>query len=188
MSKTVNKSAKTGKFVSTDYAASNPDTTYSQPVFDIDAALGAISKRFAEEYKEDFDKTQKSFTPSDQRILRAQAQEADIAAQIVMLAQEPDSEAKQHRLYQALDRLSELIAEQGEYTRAANVTPNGERKEHFNRIAEAIGIDDKNWCQCSDETVNGVSRSREQMLGEVYHANRTKTLYRCRACGFMNVK
>src|SRR5438128_392736 len=117
------RDAETGHFVSKEEAKAHPATTVSEKIvppvaksagFDLNRALEAISARITPEDREKDAEFQKKMRESlaphlnpesmDARIKRARQNEAHLLAQIAALAPEPDSETKQNRLFNLLNR------------------------------------------------------------------------------------
>ena len=123
------------------------------------------------------------------RVATAIAQEDGVRAQITMLQGEPPSELRTTRLNIALDRLSELLADQGRYTEAIAITPNMARKAEFTRISEAIAKPNDEVCLCTDEQANS-PRGMVTMPAIVSIATLAdgRQLTRCHKCGAMNTK
>jgi hypothetical protein len=168
--------------------------------FDLKKALRAIANRFTFERRLEQEELSKqgrarlAANSMENRIALAEAQEISVRETIHLLEGEPESDLKQQRLTTALDRLSELFAEQGRYEEAIEVTPNDARREHFQQILSAIQNIDGETCDCPPEMI--VDRKKNtnfrqpamQNLGQVVSLDhgRLVRLKVCRMCNFVN--
>lgn len=198
------RSAKTGHFVTKEFAEANPDTTVSEQDFDLNKALKAISDRITEDQRKENEQFQKDMRAGlgsrldpnslEQRVLRAQEREIALLKQISILAQAEDSELRQNRLYQSLCSLADALAEQGKYSEAVDVCPNDEKKAEYQLIAQAIERDDAASCQCGPEQIKHGNTVFEQGMGlpvlsvvSLKHGTPVM-LTICRNCGFAQAK
>lgn len=172
--------------------------------FDLEKALAAISQRITPEMREEERLAQAGLMEViaphiandsfEQRVARAIEQEKSLLEQIAYLAGEEDGEVKQNRLYTLLNRLSEVLAEQGRFDDAIEVCPEAVRRAHYQMLLEAVRVPDQQMCECPpDQITDALSRTtvsdRAQMEVEtVVTQNGLRTLTVCRKCGFKNAK
>lgn len=169
-------------------------------MFNLDSALSAARERNKERQEEmvkDLTVSASLLDPNSKeaRLNRAKTQEADILCQIEELKW-VRGQLKQVRMAQLLDRLSELLAEQGKYREAAKVAVNKDRKAYYKSLIKASEIDDSTKCNCPDEKQfdpirnREISVSPELILAEVYDekSDSMKHLTKCINCGLLNIK
>ena len=169
-------------------------------MFDVSSAIRAATarnKERQEELSKEISVNASLLDPNSKeaRLNRAKTQEADILCQIEELKWVRGS-LKQTRLNQLLDRLSELLAEQGKYRDAFKVAVNPERKAYYKSLIKASEIDDATKCECENEKIydpikkRELSVSPEMVLNEVYDekSDSMKSLVLCRNCGLLNIK
>jgi hypothetical protein len=166
--------------------------------FDLNKALRAISSRVTDDQREEQAKLNArgramlAVNSMEYRVSLAQAQEQAVLEQINLLEALPDSQLKNDRISVALDRLSELYAEQGRYEEAIEVTPNEARREQFRLTLQAIDRTDGQTCNCPPEQFidrknnSNFKQSTMQNLGQVVSREhgRLVRLKVCRKCGF----
>lgn len=87
------------------------------------------------------------------RIARARQMESDLLDALEFLRADRKSENKAARIDAMLDRLGELAAEQGDYTRAAQISKSPERREHYQQIVKAIKRPDDEACDCEPDLI-----------------------------------
>lgn len=168
--------------------------------FDLNKALKAISDRVTDEDRAEIeaDRQTKLATiaaSADQdRVARAAEHEKSALEQIVMLSTFPEGELKNIRLTQTLNRLAEVLAEQGRYTEAIEVCPDDARRLEYRAIKNAIERPDDEVCDCPDEQIvtrSGTIVSPAVMnMGTVYsdkHASMMPVM-QCRICGDLQVR
>jgi hypothetical protein len=165
--------------------------------FNLDKALHAISSRVTDEQREEQEKMNHAgrlvlaANSMERRVSLARAQEQGILEQIRLLETLPESHLRTNRISAALDRLSELYAEQGRYEEAIEVTPNEERRAQYQQILNAIERPDHELCECPPETMINrktnaqIKQPMMQRLGSVVSLKHGHlvTLKVCRACG-----
>lgn len=174
--------------------------------FNLNKALKSISERFEAEHKESHDTFNTELrgelgnrldpNSADARISRAKEQEKAILEQIAFLTQHPNSALKQNRLYNALNRLSELLAEQGRYDEAIEVCPEQARRDEYIQVRKAIERKDTDTCHCPDEKIvhplvkDEIIQPAQMVVVDVVSAKHgaVKPLTVCRKCGFAQVK
>jgi hypothetical protein len=170
--------------------------------FDLETALSAISARNTDEMRLEQERASREIVEklgdrlnpnsAENRAARAKEQEKAILMQIALLTSEPDSELKQNRLFQALNRLSELLAEQGKYTEAVEVCPDFQRREYYKFVSDAIDRPDDDFCDCPSDTYISDGKQRtspaELKIDEIVVEGKTKSLYQCRKCGLKNAR
>lgn len=127
------------------------------------------------------------------KLARAKQLEDDVLFQLEQLKWQRGV-LKHTRQLQLLERLSELLAEQGKIKEAIQVCPDGERKAYYQKLLKAYEIDDDTTCDCGTERTVGKNReivqSNEMILDRVYDpdSDSMKSLTLCRKCDLMNVK
>lgn len=175
------------------------------PEFDLEKALAAAKERQTaddlarqDEATQELRKAIASTNDANVRLARAKEHEAAVLTQIAMLTQLPETELKQSRLRTALDRLSEVVAEQGRYAEAASITPNFARREEYllkdKALCDAAAANDAaKRCDCADDVVE--SSSGRMLVDPIQHVedvyspsrNAIVSLMRCGKCGFLKI-
>lgn len=177
------------------------------PEFNLDQALSAISARNTEEMRAEQERATREIVEAlgdrlnpnsvENRIKRAQVQEKDILLQIALLTNEHhsglvQSPIREARLVQALNRLSELLAEQGKYAAAVEVCPDAERRAFYQSLTAAIVRPDDEFCDCpADFYISGGKQTTslaELKVDEIIVNGETKSLYQCRKCLVKNAR
>lgn len=161
-------------------------------MFDLDTALAAIRSRNRDMGIEPLSAVKVDRDTSDQRRARSRQLERDILSTIDFLQAQPDSELKATRLTGALDRLGELLAEQGRYQSAIDVTRDPARKAQYARILESIERPAEEMCGCVDDkatTKQGVITLPARIIAEkVVKDDQEMGLELCTKCGFSNTR
>lgn len=163
--------------------------------FALSTALRAIRARNAENGITPLAPSRRIDPNSPQfQIARAQQLEADMVEKLHFTRQQPDSELKQRRLNQIMDRIAELSAAQGDYSRAATISHSPERREHYQNIVHAIKRNDAETCDCPDDLVVDRANGKEIQSPAVMTVDRiitqdgVKNLDKCRKCGHLNAR
>lgn len=91
-------------------------------------------------------------------------------------------------------QLADALAMQGRYVEAAEIHPDETRKAYFEKLVQALEMDDSEKCECPDDTteMNGVSlaltpRFEERKIFSPIH-NDVVSLVRCATCGHLNAR
>ena len=174
------------------------------PEFDLEKALAAAKERQTaddlarqDEATQELRKAIASTNDANVRLARAKEHETAVLTQIAMLTQLPESELKQSRLRTALDRLSEVVAEQGRYAEAASITPNFACREEYllkdKALCDAAAGESAKRCDCADDVIESANGRTLidpiQHVEDVYSPERNAVvpLMRCGKCGFLNL-
>lgn len=168
--------------------------------FNLEKAVRAAAlrnKERQEEMTEELNVNASLLDPNSKeaKLSRAREQEKDVLLQIDALKW-VRGVLKNTRLNQLLDRLSELLADQGKYSEAVKVAIDPERKAYYKSLVKATNIPDDTVCECEDEKLHDPVRKRdftqstELILAEVYDekSDSMKNLTKCIKCGFLNIK
>lgn len=168
--------------------------------FNLKTALNAISKRRTEESRQADAEFQKSNrgrldpTSAESRIQAAKQRETDLMAQLKYLRKQPKNALRDHRTAQIMNRLSELAAEQGDYSRAVTLAHDPERREMYRKIRKAIRRKDSENCTCPDDLLVDTAKKVEfkspaiMTVDTIVTPDGAKRLDRCRKCQFMNAR
>lgn len=169
-------------------------------MFNLDKAVRAASERNKErqeELTEELNINTNLLDPNSKeaKLSRAREQEKDILTQIDNLKW-VRGQLKQTRLSQLLERLSELLAEQGKFSEASKVAVSDERRKYYKSLVKAAEIPDDTVCDCQPEKIMDSVKKRElsvpteQVLAEVYSEKHgeMKNLVKCVKCGLLNIK
>lgn len=170
--------------------------------FNLDTALTAINARNTDEMRTEQERVTREIVgklgtrlnpnSAENRMNRASEQEKAILTQIALLTSEPESELKQNRLFQALNRLSELLAEQGNYADAVQVCPDAAQRAYYQSVTAAITRPDDECCDCPADSYISDNRQitspAELKIDEIVVGGVTKSLYQCRICGLKNAR
>lgn len=172
--------------------------------FSVESALKAANKRITEQEKAAAAEFQAEMRDNlgsltdpnsvESRLARSKQQEKAIIEQIEFLKWKPNNELKENRLNQALNRLAELVAEQGRFSEASKIAVDAERRTYYKSLAKAAEIPDETNCQCPPEKVfDAKTRAEitvqpEMILAEVVADGQIKHLTYCRSCGLTNIK
>src|SRR5690348_2532726 len=119
--------------------------------FNLKAALAAIAKRRGENPPVPVPTRHIDPNSADERIKRARQLEQHVLDQIDWLRTQPDSDVKTIRLETLYDRLGELAAEQGDFSRAATISHAPVRRKHYQEMAKALKRNDEKNCDCAPD-------------------------------------
>lgn len=164
--------------------------------FNLQNALAAIAQRRAENGTET-ELVNVHIDPNSprERIARARQFEQGIIGQVEWLQTQPDSDLKTQRMNAFMDRLGELAAEQGDYVRAVEVSYSPERREHYQKVVDAIGQPNTEHCDCPPDVETDIAHRKEFQSPAMMHAativskdGNLLNLQVCRKCGFMQAK
>jgi hypothetical protein len=169
--------------------------------FNLATALGAARARVTEAQLAEQDRLNRvgrsRINPDSpqQRMARARHLEADaqeMLRRVRLLPSGPEKDEAMHRLF---DRIGELAAEQGDYSRAAKISYTLARRLYYRKIRDAIRKPDKENCECPPDRLHdraqGVEFDSPAMMVSntiVGPGGNLLNLEICRKCGFANAR
>jgi hypothetical protein len=169
--------------------------------FNLNTALRAVSARRTEAQVREQEQLTSSgrgrLDPSSpaMRIARAQQYEKEKLEELKFLRHQPKTELIEMRIHAVLDRIGELAAEQGDYSRAATISISPERREHYSAMVKAIRRPDDHECQCPPDLVVDRKKGEEirspamMTVDTIVSPNGgALNVDQCRKCGFMNAR
>lgn len=162
--------------------------------FNLESALRRVRERNASQGIKPLPTTRIDPNSPQSRIARASQQEHDLIEEMHFLRHQPDSDLKERRLAQIFDRLGELAAEQGDYSKAAAISHSPERREHYKDINAAIKRDDSETCDCPHDLIVDRANGKEfqspavMTVQQIMTKDGLKNLDVCRKCGDINTR
>jgi hypothetical protein len=155
--------------------------------FNLQAVLSAIHARETDQDRAERERQSRllaeavSKGTARDRVLRAIQLEKTTQAQLVWLSQQPETELRQMRLKNAINRLAEALAEQGRYGEAAQIVADDAKREEYEQLNGALQVPDDQKCDCRESMVKVAELG---MPGK----NGVKNVDRCPTCGFENIR
>jgi len=166
--------------------------------FSLDKALAAISERFTPEMREEQRKLTRErigrLDPNSRAAKRRRFKrhETIVLAQIAELKPLPDSELKQVRMKNLLNRLAEALSEQGDFAGAIAVSQSPDHIAEFTSIKDAIKGSREITCDCPVVRARVgrdiVALNPRFKVKTIETREGPRSLIRCANCGAMNVK
>ena len=167
--------------------------------FNLKNALRAIDAR-APDLTEDREKMKTAMGPRldpnsvENRIGRARQNEKAVLEQLQFLSTQPEGEARNARVINAVNRLAELRAEQGDYAHAAEIAQDESQRKRYEQLQSAIEKPDVETCDCSPDRIfdgkremNAPNAIVSEQIISPRHGGLVNVV-RCVKCGHLNAR